>query len=208
MNPITEKIFYVSDENQNQRFIISAMTETPRVWKISKYEDMLMGEFGLMRLTFVQEAFNNAIDFVDYNATNPDGSRDVFAMYANYYESALLPESFEDDKTVLESCIISASTNSIKAGGSYKTITAKFCDASGNDITDSHLSDLTIANWSFYIDDVEIKNGELITVLEQDCGNRIKIRFANDTSYLTKTLMIKCSVNGSVGTLSLAITNL
>ena len=53
------------------------MTDNPRVWKVSKCEDMLMGDFGLMRLTFVQEAFNNAIDFVDYNAKNPDGTKDV-----------------------------------------------------------------------------------------------------------------------------------
>lgn len=208
LNPITEKVFYVNDANQNQRLIISAMTENPRTWKVSKCEDMLMGDFGLMRLTFVQEAFNEATDFVDYNATNPDGSKDVYAMYASYYESSVLPEEDTNIETSLNTCVLSASTNTIKVGGSYKTITATFYDNSGIDITDTYLSDLSVNNWKFYIDDVEIKNGDLITVLEQTATNKIKVRFANDMNYLTKILVVQCAVGDVVGKLSLGITNL
>ena len=204
MNPITEKVFYVNDANQNQRLIISAMTENPRVWKVSKCEDMLMGDFGLMRLTFVQEAFNRSIDFVDYNATNPDGSKDVYAMYANYCESSLTPVDETESEPLLNKCVISASTNTIKAGGSYKTITANFYDSSGVDITNN----LSINNWSFYIDDIEIKNGELITLLEQPESNSIKVRFANNSDYLSKILVVKCSNDDTVGELSLEIVNL
>ena len=184
------------------------MTQNPRTWKVSKCEDMLMGDFGLMRLTFVQEAFNDAIDFVDYNATNPDGTKDVYAMYANYYESSLIPDNEIEHEASSKMCVISASTNTIKVGGSYKTITANFYDNEGTDITDMYLSDLTVNNWSFYIDDIEVKSGELITVLEQTVGNKIKVKFANDTNYLTNILTIKCSINDIVGQLSLKITNL
>lgn len=208
LNPITEKVFYVNDANQNQRLIISAMTENPRTWKVSKCEDMLMGDFGLMRLTFVQEAFNNATDFVDYNAVNPDGSKDVYAMYASYYESPVEPEEDTGIETVSNACVLSASTNSIKTGGSYKTITALFYDVSGADITDTYLSKLSMDSWSFYIDDVEIKNGDLITVLEQATANKIKVRFANNMDYLTKVLVVKVVIGDIVGQLSLEITNL
>ena len=208
MNPITEKIFYVNDANQNQRFIISAMTENPRTWQVSKCEDMLMGDFGLMRLTFTQQAFNDAIDFVDYNAVNPDGSKDVYAMYANYYESSVVPEEDTNIDSTSNTCVLSASTNTIKVGGSYKTITATFYDNSGIDVTDTYLSDLSVDNWKFYIDDVEIKNGDLITVLEQTATNKIKVRFANDMNYLTKVLVIQCVIGDIVGQLSLEITNL
>ena len=184
------------------------MTENPRTWKVSKCEDMLMGDFGLMRLTFVQEAFNNAIDFVDYNATNPDGTKDVYAMYASYYESSVLPEEDMNIETTSNTCVLSASTNTIKVGGSYKTITATFYDNSGTDITDTYLSDLSVDDWKFYIDDVEIKNGDLITVLEQTATNKIKVRFANDMNYLTKILVIQCDVGDVVGKLSLEITKL
>ena len=87
------------------------MTENPRTWKVSKCEDMLMGDFGLMRLTFVQEAFNNATDFVDYDATNPDGSKDVYAMYANYHESSVIPEEDTNIEATSNKCVLSASTN-------------------------------------------------------------------------------------------------
>ena len=208
LNPITEKVFYVNDANQNQRLIISAMTENPRTWQVSKCEDMLMGDFGLMRLTFVQVAFNDAIDFVDYNATNPDGSKDVYAMYANYYESSVEPEEDANVETTSNTCVLSSSTNTIKAGGSYKTITATFYDNSGTDITDTYLSELSVDNWKFYIDDVEIKNGDLITVLEQTNANKVKVKFANNMDYLTKILVVKFTAGDIVGQLSLEITNL
>ena len=208
LNPITEKVFYVNDDNQNQRLIISAMTENPRTWQVSKCEDMLMGDFGLMRLTFVQVAFNNAIDFVDYSATNPDGSKDVYAMYANYYESSVVPEKNTNVEIISNTCVISASTSTIKAGGSYKTITATFYDDSGADITDKYLSELSMDNWKFFIDDVEIESGDLITVLEQTTPNKIKVKFANNMNYLTKILVVRCTSGDVVGQLSLEITNL
>ena len=207
LNPITEKVFYINDANQNQRLIISAMSENPRTWKVSKCEDMLMGDFGLMRLTFVQEAFNKAVDFVDYNAINPDGSKDVYAMYADYYESSVAPEDVVDE-VVSNRCILSASTNNIKAGGSYKTITVDFYDSYGSNITDSYLSELSANNWTFYIDDIKIENGDLITTIEQVGTNKIKVRFANNRDYLTKILVIQCAIDGMVGQLSLEITNL
>ena len=184
------------------------MTENPRTWKVSKCEDMLMGDFGLMRLTFVQEAFNDAIDFVDYNAINPDGSKDTYAMYASYYESSVVPEKDTNVEITSDTCILSASTNTIKTGGSYKTITVSFYDNSRVDITDTYLSELSMDNWKFYIDGVEIKNGDLITVLEQTTPNKIKVKFVNDTNYLTKVLVIQCAVGDVIGKLSLEITNL
>ena len=184
------------------------MTENPRTWQVSKCEDMLMGDFGLMRLTFVQVAFNNATDFVDYSATNPDGSKDVYAMYANYYESSVVPEEDTNIEATLNTCVLLASTNTIKAGGSYKTITATFYDNSGTDITDIYLSELSVDNWKFYVDDVEIEDGNIITVLEQTTKNKIKVRFANDMNYLTKVLVIQCAVGDIVGQLYLEITNL
>lgn len=184
------------------------MTENPRTWQVSKCEDMLMGDFGLMRLTFVQVAFNNAIDFVDYSATNPDGSKDVYAMYASYYESSVVPEEDINIETTSNMCVLAASTNTIKVGGSYKTITATFYDDSGTDITDTYLSELSVDNWKFYIDGVEIENGDLITILGQITPNKIKVKFANDMNYLTKILVMQCTVGDIVGKLSLEITNL
>ena len=208
MNAITEKIFYIDEANKNQRFVISAMTPNPRTWQVSKVEDMLMGEFGLMRLTFVQVAFNKSTDFIDYDAVNPDGTKDVYAMYANYYESFIPPIIEEDAIPSSAVCKLLTSTNTIKIGGSYKTITTTFNDSSGVDITDTYLSNLSIDNWHFYIDDIEITNSDLITILEQTTANKIKMKFANNLDYISKVLVVKCIVSDVVGELSLEITSL
>ena len=208
LNPITERLFYIGDDNQNQRLIISAMTDNPRVWKVSKCEDMLMGDFGLMRLTFVQVAFNRSVDFVDYGAKNPDGSNDVYAMYADYYESSVTPHEEALPTPSLTTCVLSASTGTIKVGGSYKTITATFYDSTGADITDTYLSELSTSSWSFFIDGNEVETGNLITVLEQSVPNKIKVKFTNDASYLSKILQIRCTVGEIAGQIDLEVTSL
>ena len=166
-----------------------------------------MGDSGLLRLTFVQVSFNKSTDFVDFNATNPDGSKDVYAMYANYYVSTVTPEEEVAPDTGKTSCVLSSSTNTIKTGGSYKTVTATFYDSTGADITESYFSKLSLNSWKFSIDDVEI-GSELITVVEQSVPNKIKVKFAKNLDYLTKILVIQCSVDDIVGDLSLEVTNL
>lgn len=209
MNSVTEKIFYIDESNHNQRFVISAMTPNPLTWQVSKVEDMLMGEFGLIRLTFQQVAFNKSIDFIDYNALNPDGSKDVYAMYASYYESSVEPVDYAipNDSVLADSCVLSASTNTIKVGGSYRTITAKFVDHIGADVTETYLPYVTMDNWHFYIDDVEITNENIVTVLNST-NNKIKVKLANELSYLTKILTVKCVVGDIVGQIAFEITNL
>lgn len=208
MNPITEKIFYIDEGNQNQKFIISAMTANPIVWQVSKCETMLMGEFGLMRLTFVQTAFNKSVDYVDYNALNPDGTKDAYAMYANYFESTVAPE--EDDIFVnnKKSCVLSSSTNTIKSGGSYKTITAIFYDENGIDVTNKYMSKISLDSWRFYVEGEDITQKNLISVIEQSASNKIKIKFEKNDRYLTKILKIQCLADDMCGELMLEITNL
>ena len=211
MNPITEKIFYTNDANQNQRFIISAMTFNPRSWQVSKVEDMLMGEFGLVRLTFIQVAFNKDVDYIEYNALNPDGSKDVYAMYANYYDSYVAPSfptnNAKDEDNALTICNLKATTNSIKVGGSYKTISAIF-SKKGDDVTDKYLHLMSKDSWRFYIENDEIVDKELVAVLEHTDANKIKIRFSNDYKYLGKVLIVRCIVGDILGEMSLDIVNL
>lgn len=210
MNSITDKIFYINEENQNQRFIISAMTSNPRTWQISKVEDMLMGEFGLMRLTFVQVAFNKSVDYIDYNATNPDGSKDVYAMYADYYISTSPITSIISNGSTSTSniCSLNSSTGTIKVGGSYRTITAQFFDANGVDVTSKYINFISTENWSFYIDELDVTKSGLIAVLPHKDANKIKFKFAKEYEYLSKMLVVKCVVKGVVGELFMEIVSL
>lgn len=206
MNSITEKIFYKNDSSQNQRFVISANIPNPIVWQVSKVETMLSGGFGLQRLTFAQTEYNQSTDYVDKNAKNPDGTKDIYAMYADYNMSTVVPTD-PDDSDVMQSitCVITASTNQIKVGGSYKTLTTKFYNTSGEDVTEVYLSSITPSSWTAVIDDVDVTSSDLITWRETDSVNVMKVKFGTDKSYLTKVLVIRCSVGDIVGEIQMEI---
>ena len=210
LNPITEDIFYVSEgETRNQRFIISAPVKNPTVWQLSKVETVPM--IGIKKLTFAQDSWNAQTDYIDIDEQK-DG--DLFAMYADYYSSTVVPDVPEHDIVTENSihCDVTCNSNNIKAGGSYKLVTAKFFDDEQNDVTDTYSELVTKDSWSCAIDDIDYTSSEYITWLEQDNKNQIKIKFANNRSFLTKVLIIKCTITDNekeiVGEVHLEITAL
>lgn len=120
-------------------------------------------------------------------------------MYADLYDSNVSPDDpqhTEDEKSMDSiHCDLNCNANKIKVGGSYKLITANFFDTNGNEITSEYYQYLTKSNWTCYIDDVDITDSDLITWLEQKESNKIKIKFSDNKEYLTKVLVVKCSVN-------------
>lgn len=205
MNKITERIYYTDELDKNQRIVISANTFRPIVWQVSKVEHMVCGRFGLQRLTFMQTQWNDERDYKDENAINPDGTPDVFAMYADYNDSTVPVES---SLAINPRCEINTSTYVIKAGGGYKTLTAVFYDINGVDITEQYVSQISTANWCFLIDDEDITNSEIISVIGQEQSNKIKLKFNKDLSYINKVLTIKCVVDSIVGIIQLEILSL
>ena len=189
MNPITEKLFYTTTNDgkkRNQRLIISALTENPICWNISKIENH--NPFGLQKVTVAQDEFNRETDYVNLETGE---------MYADYYSSSVEPIKEEDIESAL--CLISTSTNNIKAGGSYKLITANFVDANGNEIIPLSVT------WKCYINDIDITEQDLISIKYLDEPNKIRIKFINDKSYLGKKLKITCESDDVIGSLELEI---
>lgn len=189
MNPITEKLFYTTTNDgkkRNQRLIISALTENPICWNISKIENH--NPFGLQKVTVAQDEFNRETDYINFETGE---------MYADYYASSVEPIQEEDIETA--SCSINTSTNNIKAGGSYKLVTANFIDVNGDEIIPSSVT------WKCYIDDIDITDYDLISIKYLDEPNKIRIKFANDKSYLGKKLKITCESDNIVGSLELEI---
>ena len=185
------------------RFIISAPVEKPNVFQVSKVETVSM--FGLKRLTFSQDKFDpytDGRDDIEYAAG------DIFAMYADLFDNEVPTDTPMHTDTEKEMdtvhCDLICNANKIKVGGSYKLITAKYFDSSGHEITDEFIPYLAKSSWTCYVknnrheqpDEVDITdNSDLITWLEQKENNKIKIKFADNKEYLTKILVVKCSVN-------------
>lgn len=49
MNSITEKFWYTSEDSKNMRVVVSALTEHPTVWTVTKVENSM--PFGIQKLT-------------------------------------------------------------------------------------------------------------------------------------------------------------
>lgn len=91
---------------------------------------------------------------------------------------------------------IYASSDTVKVGGSYKSISMKFYDTDGNDITTDTIANLTADDfdWTYTIDGVDYEtNTDVLTILAGTTVNATKVKFANDRSYLEKILVIGCT---------------
>ena len=192
-NLITERLFYTNSERQNQRFIISAHISYPIVWQVSKVETMTSGYFGLIRLTFTQDKWNPNTDFIDDTAINADGSKDIYAMYADYNDTNLSAKDI--DKSC---CSIAVSNNKIKIGGSYKTLSLIIPDSS-LDMFNYNNSEF---EWSATIDGVDVTNLNLITWLPQTTIGKMKIKLNNNRKYLSKKLIVFCTVRNEHGSIN------
>ena len=105
---------------------------------------------------------------------------------------------------------IESSTNTIKIGGSYKNLTAKVTDASGNDVT-ANYSNYNF-DWTCSINDEDYTNN--CTWRAGVEFNQKKLKMSTDMSYIGKnmvvTVVIGDPMSGSAritGTTTLEITD-
>lgn len=183
INPITEQLSYI-EENKNKRLVLSALIKKPHVWQISKVENTK--PLGIIKITLDQDSWDEHTDYVNLETGE---------MYADYYDSDIAPTDPTEPTPTLSSNYgtITASTSTIKIGGSYKTLTATVFDENGTDITDSY-SD-AVFNWTCSIEGVDSTELDtVITWLDGTTFNKQKIKFSNDRSYLEKILDVKCEI--------------
>ena len=93
---------------------------------------------------------------------------------------------------------ITSSTDTIKIGGSYKTLTCLFADKNGQDITETVIANMTADDfvWTCFIEGTEFTNNSFVTWKAGAEVNQRKIKLGSDESYTGKTITIKCTVNG------------
>lgn len=179
MNSITEKFWYTDDDSKNMRVIVSALMENPTVWKITKCESA--SPLGLQKLTLYTNFFNEHTDYVNFETGE---------MYANYFDSEIAPI---DPSTPTPSSItarISASTSTIKVGGSYKNLTVNLFNDSIEDITTEY-ADATFT-WTCSIDNEDWT--DKVTWRAGTEYNQKKVKFPNNTSVIGKILSVKCEI--------------
>lgn len=181
MNSITEKFWYTDDDSKNMRVIVSALMENPTVWKITKCESA--SPLGLQKLTLYTNFFNEHTDYVNLETGE---------MYANYFDSEITPTDPSTPTTPPSSITarISASTSTIKIGGSYKNFTVNLFNDSNEDITTEY-ADATFT-WTCSIDDEDWS--DKVTWRDGTEFNQKKLKFPNDTSVIGKILSVKCTI--------------
>lgn len=184
MNSITEKFWYIFEDSKNMRVVVSALTEHPTVWTVTKVENSV--PFGIQKLTIYTAFWNEHTDYVNLKTGE---------MYANYFDSEIAPTDPSIPTTPPSSITarISASTSIIKVGGSYKNLTVNlFNDSndSNEDITTEY-ADATFT-WTCSIDDEDWTNK--VTWRAGTEYNQKKVKFPNDTSAIGKIMFIQCII--------------
>lgn len=181
MNSITEKFWYTSEDSKNMRVVVSALTEHPTVWTVTKVENSM--PFGIQKLTIYTAFWNEHTDYVNLETGE---------MYANYFDSEIAPTDPSIPTTPPSSITarISASTSTIKVGGSYKNLTVNLFNDSNEDITTEY-ADATFT-WTCSIDDEDWT--DKVTWRAGTEYNQKKVKFLNNTSVIGKILSIKCEI--------------
>lgn len=180
MNSITEKFWYTFEDSKNMRLVVSALTEHPTVWTVTKCENTM--PLGIQKLTIYTAFWNDHTDYVNLETGE---------MYADYFDSEIAPtDPFTPTPSpeTKVSAIITSSASSIKVGGSYKTITINFYNDSNEDIT----SDFENAQFEWHFN---IEGTEYSDIIRNDITfNKMKIKLPDNMDLIGSILTITCTI--------------
>ena len=96
---------------------------------------------------------------------------------------------------------IYASSDTLKIGGSYKTLTVKYYNSEGTEITSDVIVNKTKSDyvWSAWCEGVDLTNDtSFVTWYTGGAVNTTKIKLADKRDYIGKTMTIKCATDGIV----------
>ena len=135
-----------------------------------------------------------------------EGSVDITATA--YGDSCITTMTIANTSAPTYTISITSSTDTIKLGGSYKTMNCIFADKDGHDITATVIANMTTADfvWTCFIEGTEYTNNSLVTWREGAEVNQKKIKLGSNDSYTGKMITIKCTVNGVTASKDLEIT--
>ena len=166
-NDDTKTIIY------DTKFLKSAAGRYPPLrWTITKIEDTAID--GIAKFTLAQDFFDPAKDNVEL-------------MIANYYESAVAPETIEPDKTEVENNleIVYSGSPAVRAGGGFKKFTLKT-------LINGELVDATNVKWS-----IDFSNGDLEKLETSVQDNVLKVKCLPFYDLVGKTFIINAESENS-----------
>lgn len=169
--------------------IVSPQIEIPICWRVTKIEGT--NPFGVMNMTLYQTEYNPITDVIE-----KDENGNWIAAWADLKGDGNLPTIETSDPEVLPLATIgdyaeltySGTKPQLKVKGGYKAITIAYYNSG------QLLKNQTPGDWSFTIDDTDVS--DLITKLDTDDPNKIKIKFLGDEHYLHKVLTVKNTREG------------
>ena len=135
-----------------------------------------------------------------------EGSVDITATA--YGDSCITTMTIANTSAPTYALSITSSTDTIKLGGSYKTMTCRFADNDGQDITATVIANMTTSDftWTCFVDNVELTNDSFVTWREGAEVNQKKIKLGSNNSYVGQMITIKCTVNGVTASKDLEMT--
>lgn len=189
-NEVSDTIYYVSESDENnQRLIVdvpnySIENWTPNTWVVSKVERVNVR--GRTKLTLYQKPFNSNTDYIE-----KDENGIITGLWANYFDgTAPTDPSIPTTPPSSITARISASTSTIKVGGSYKNLTVNLFNDSNEDITTEY-TDATFT-WTCSVDDEDWT--DKVTWRAGTEYNQKKVKFPNGASVIGKILSVKCEI--------------
>ena len=190
LNSITQKMWYNTDIKKTMRLVMSAPTDHPIVWSVTKIENF--EPIGIQKITLYQNVWNDHTDYVER-----DENGNIIGMYADYYNSTIEPEDTNNPIINVPEYLVDIKTSTyiLKVGGSYKLLKCFISDDSRIDITENYSS--AAFDWTCSINDEDFT--DKVTWLPQKDFNTMKIKFPNDRTYLGKTIHITCTITSQNG---------
>ena len=125
-----------------------------------------------------------------------EGSVDITATA--YGDSCITTMTIANTSAPTYTISITSSTDTIKLGGGYKTLTCLFADKDGQDITATVIADMTTSDfvWTCFIDGTEFTNDTFVAWRAGAEVNQKKIKLSENWNYVGQMITIKCTVNG------------
>lgn len=191
-NDISDEIYYISENSQkNQRVILDSPNYaiedwTPNTWLVSKVERV--NAKGRTRITLYQTHYNKNTDYIEYGE---DGT--IIGMWANYFDSTIPPADSDKNAEISPylniSAFVTASSDSIKVNGSYRTVSLILQDENQNNLNSDFANEQI--QWNYSIDG---KDATSILEIKPISFDQLKVKFVGGSKYLGNILEIRCTV--------------